>query len=60
MDLLADGSNSVRSFKGFSFFLSFLSLNTEEFCLNTVYVIFLIHIPEFVLQAFYLIQTIKI
>lgn len=42
MDLLADGSNSVRSFKDFSFFffLSFITLNIEEFCLNTDYLNF--------------------
>lgn len=42
MDLLADGSNSVRSFKGFSpffffFSLSFVDLNIQESCLNTDY-----------------------
>lgn len=57
MDLLADGSNSVRSFKGF--FFSFVTLNIREFSLNADY-FSLIHIPELALKAYYMIQRIKV
>lgn len=62
MDLLADGSNSVRSFKGFSLFFfffssSFVTLNVEKFCLNAYYLFIYFNPHPWASSASFLLDT---